>query len=282
MLYARHISAAALALAAMTTAAAAADGKATLTLGTGNISNQEGNAGSINETNATSLAISGYAAADLGAFTLGIDVDITKQFVSQYSQYEGGTSFILHGYTTLSNGMVAGAFLGGGSVSNAQDSSADMTVFGIEGAFDLGTTTVAVTLGGLDGEDSSNSDVFHNATFLRVKGVYALGDDAALTGALFYAKGKQDSGASYDMTAKSISVGYERAISGKPLSYSVGLEAAEYTNGDSGDNGFFNEVRLTAGISYTLGGKSVAESSKAFIFDSPDYARIISAGNMID
>jgi hypothetical protein len=50
----------------------------------------------------------------------------------------------------------------------------------------------------------------------------------------------------------------------------------------TGDNGSFEALRATLGLTVWLGGGSAAEASRRSIFDTPDFARDIESGNNID
>ena len=269
---------------AISTAQMATWGQLELEYGYGFISGIDGNANSIADTNPDSASLDGKLGADFGKYGVQLDLNYTDQFIddNDYTGYANGNLAALHFNYDISPALSMGIVAGLGSTQPANDPEATFNFYALEGAYDLGSYTIMGQIGAFDAEDSSMTDAFHNGTFARVTGAYMLSASAYIDAEIGYFAGKQDNGGSYDMTAITWGVGYSRQIGSRPMVWSVGLEGGNYTNGNGGDNGTFMETRATVGLTMWFGGGSAYDMRTRTIFDTPDFARIVVAGNSID
>lgn len=261
-------------------------GQLEVELGFGSISNTDGNANAISEQNPGSASLNGQIGADFGAYGVQADLQYTQQFIDEnsYTGFADGYLGALHFNYTLSSGLALGIVGGGGQTQPAGESNglADFSFYALEAAYDFGAYTVLGQVGAFDAEDSSNTDAFHDGTFVRLAGLYDLSSASTIEAELGYFSGKQDSGASYDMEAFTWGLGYNRQIGSRPMVWSVGVEGGHYSNGTSGDNGTYDETRVTLGLTMWFGGGSASDARNRAIFDTADFARIVEAGNNID
>jgi hypothetical protein len=81
------------------------------------------------------------------------------------------------------------------------------------------------------------------------------------------------------MHAYTWGLSYNRQIGPNPMAWNAEVEGGHYHNGD---NGSYEDLRATLGLTLWLGGGSAAEASRRSIFDTHDFARVIESGNNID
>lgn len=259
-------------------------GQLDVDLGKNHISDTEGEADGIFDRNPTTLDLSGRIGADWGAFGAQLDLNYSSQNIpdDQASGYLEGNFATLRANYDVSAALTFGAFYGAGQSTPAADPRADLDFYGLETAYASGAFMLGGQLGAFDSEDSADTNAFHDGRFVRLSGLYALGESGAIEAELGYFDGKQDSFSSYDMYATTWGVKYSRQFGANPMAWSVGVDGGGYSNGDDGDNGKFAETRVTLGLSAWFGDDSLSSAKRRGIFGQPDFARIVASGNNVD
>jgi hypothetical protein len=252
--------------------------------GLASIGGTEGNADNIEERNPTTYGVAGSIGADWGRFGAQLDLSYNARDIdrTEYTGYYWGNFAALRATYDITDAFAVGAVYGAGASRQAGDDTADLTFYALEGAYSAGAGAYGLQLGKFDSEDGDDTDAFHDGTYARAVAIYSLGNGGVIEGELGYYDGKQDSGAFYNMHAITWGIEYSRQLGDRPMAWSVGLDGGHYTNGDDGDNGKFNEARLTLGLTAWFGDGDLASAKKRGVFSQPDFARIVEAGNSVD
>lgn len=258
-------------------------GQFDLEVGAGKIASQEGNATFIDETSPTAARAYGKLGVDFGQFGLQVDLSRSAQKIDP-DEYTG---FLVGGYAALHvkydfGAGQAGLFGGKGKTTPASDGTADFEFAGLEGSYNFGSVLMTASAGKFDATDDDDTDAFHDGRFARMGALYVLGNGGVMEGGLAYFKGKQDTGASYDMNAFVWDVKYSQAIGSSSFAWSAGLQGGRYSNGNGGDNGKYTETRAMVGFTTWFGGGSFDEAKRRGAFDVVDFARVVNAGNNVD
>lgn len=252
--------------------------------GLAHISNTEGNATVIPDRDPTTYDLSGRIGVDWGAFGAQLDLSYSAQDIDPavYTGYYWGQFGAIHANYDLSPVLTLGAAYGAGQTKPADDDTADFDFYALEGAYTAGAGVYGLQLGSFDSSDPDGTDTFHDGSFARLAAIYTLGNGGVIEGEVAYFDGKQDSGAIYNMHAYTWGVEYSQQIGANPLAWSVGLDGGHYTNGDGGDNGVFDETRVTLGLTAWFGDSDYASAKNRGIFSQPEFGRIVEAGNNVD
>jgi hypothetical protein len=258
-------------------------GNLNIEYGKTHISGIEGNAGAIFDRNPESLDISGSFGAQWAQFGAQVDLSSASSNspLDEYTGFIDGNLAALHLNYDLSTAKL-GVQYGEGSTRPGDDDIADFDFYALEGTKDFGNFAVSGQWGRFDSTDPDETDAFHNGKFLRVSGVYSLGDAGAIEAELGFFDGKQDNTSPYDMSARTWGVKYSRQFGAEPFAWSVGFDGGTYTNGDVGDNGTYDDSRVSLGLTTWFGDDTLAASKKRGILGQPDFARIVGAGNNVD
>jgi hypothetical protein len=259
-------------------------GQIDLKAGVASIGGTEGNATNVDNRSPTTYDLSGRIGADWGAFGAQLDLNYSARDIDadEYTGYYWGKWAAIRANYDLSPVFALGAVYGAGDLGQAGDYIADFEFYALEGSYSAGAGLYGLQLGAFDSSDPDDTDTFHDGTFVRAAAVYSLGNGGVVEGELAYFDGKQDSGGSYGMYAFTWGVEYSRQFASRPLAWSIGLDGGRFTNGDSGDNGLFNEARLTLGLTAWFGDGDLASAKKRGIFSQPEFGRIVEAGNSVD
>ncbi len=277
-------SAAIVVLASAATAETLTWGQLEVEFGKNRISDTEGNADAIFERNPTTLDLSGKFGADIGQFGAQVDLRYGRTNIptDEYTGFEFGNLAALHLNYDIASTVVMGAQIGTGNTQPADDDDASIDFYALEGAGGIGNVMVAGQIGRFDSEDPDETDAYHDGKFVQVSGIYTLGTSGVIEAELGYFDGKQDSGALYDMYGTTWGVKYSRQFAAEPFAWSVGLDGGSFSNGTAGDNGAYDETRVTLGLSTWFGDDDLAGSKKRGILGQPDFARVGAAGTNVD
>lgn len=259
-------------------------GQIEMKAGLGHIGNAEGNANAIDERDPATYDFSGRLGADWGAFGAQLDLSYSAQDINpdEYTGYYWGKYAAIHANYDLSPALTLGAAYGAGQAQPADDDVANFDFYALEGAYTAGAGVFGLQLGSFDATDSDDTDAFHDGSFVRLSTVYSLGNGGVIEGEVAYFDGKQDSSASYNMHAYTWAVEYSQQIGANPFAWSIGLDGGRYSNGDNGDNGTYDETRVTLGLTAWFGDSDFGAAKRRGIFSQPEFGRIVASGNNID
>lgn len=277
-------SCAILALATSATAETLTWGNLNIEYGKGHIGGAQGNATAIFDRNPESLDLSGSFGAQMGQFGAQIDLSSssTNSPLDEYTGFIDGNLAALHLNYDLSTAKI-GAQYGEGTTRPGDDDTADFDFYALEGAGDFGNFAIAGQIGRFDSTDPDETDAFHDGSFVRLAGIYTLGDAGVIEAELGFFDGKQDNVLNrHDMSARTWGVKYSRQFGADPFAVSVGLDGGDFSNGNAGDNGSYDDTRVSLGLTTWFGDDTLADSKKRGILGQPDFARIVGAGNNVD
>ncbi|WP_137111025.1 hypothetical protein [Rhodobacter sp. SY28-1] len=146
-----------------------------------------------------------------------------------------------------------------------------------------GNFAFAGRIGRFDDTEPDETDAFHDGKFVRLSGIYTLGDARVIEAEVGFFDGKQDNILNrYDMTARTWGVKYSRQFAAEPFAWSVGLDGGSYSNDTVMDHGAHDVTRVSLGLTTWFGDDTLAASKKRGILGQPDFARIVGAGNNVD
>ncbi len=221
-----------------------------------------------------------------GVFAIQGDLQASGDWLdsSAFSQYQSGIIGGLHlNWRDPSRGLL-GLFGGVGAETSPGDTPATFWFGGAEGQLYLGSATLYLQGGYMDSKDSSGTDAFHDAAFVRGVGRYFLSNSTAISGEIFYAAGLQDS-TNYSMNVLTWGVKLEHALASHPVILTAAYEGGHYDNGGccSGDSGLFTDNRFLIGAKVMFGEKDLLTNDRfGQTLDLPDFGRIVASGNSID
>ena len=252
--------------------------------GSTHVSNIEGEASSIDDRNPTGYDLAGRIGADWGAFGAQLDLNYSGRNIDPTvsAGYYWGRFGTLRANYDISSALTLGAAYGAGDAAGADDDQATFDFYALEGAYSAGAGVYGLQLGTFDASDPQDTDAFHDGSFARASTIYTLGNGSVVEGALAYFDGKQDASGIFNMHAYTWSVEYSQQIGANPLAWSVGLDGGKFKNGDDGDNGSYNETRVTLGLTAWFGDSDLGSAKRRGIFSDPEFGRIIQAGNNVD
>jgi hypothetical protein len=256
-------------------------GQANLATGLGKVVGSFGNGDSISDETVGSTEFLGRLGADFGAFGAEVDLSYSGQEVplSDSAFYFGRYISVRANYD-LSDALTIGAVYGDGVSQPFGDLRANLTFKAVEGAYTTGPSSFGLQFGVFDADDQ---DTFHNGRFVRVSAVHALRNGGLIEGEIGLFSGRQETGSEFAMQATTWRIGYSRQIGSKPLAVSVGLDGGSYSNGQGdSDNGSYDEVRVTLGLTAWFGDGDFASAKRRGVFGQPEFGRIVSAGSNLD
>lgn len=253
-------------------------------IGQSRISDVEGNSNSIFDRNPETMELSGAFGADWGP--VGAQVDLTYGKTNsppdEYTGFVNGNMAALHLNYDLS-AVKVGAQYGEGTTRPGDDFTSDFDFYALESAGGVGNFMLAGQIGRFDSNDPDETDTFHDGKFLRLSGIYTLGESGAIEAEVAFFDGKQDNILNrYDMTARTWGVKYSRQFAAQPFAWSVGVDGGSFSNDSVMDHGAYDDTRVSLGLTTWFGDDTLAASKKRGILGQPDFARIVGAGNNVD
>lgn len=259
-------------------------GNLNIEYGKSHIGDVEGNSNSIFDRHPESTDLSGTFGASFAQFGAQIDLShaSTNSPSDEYTGFIDGNLAAVHLNYDLSVARV-GAQYGEGTTRPGDDFTSDFDFHALEGAGSFGNFALAGQLGRFDSTDPDDTDTFHDGRFLRLSGVYTLGDAGAIEAELGFFDGKQDNVLNrYDMSARTWGVKYSRQFAAQPFAWSVGLDGGSFSNDTVVDHGAYDDTRVSLGLTTWFGDDTLSAAKKRGILGQPDFARVIGAGNNVD
>ena len=260
--------------------------------GYASLTNRAGNAtGDIDDTGYGLIGGAGRVSVPfLNMFSVQLDVEGENNFLDNATSGQYAGSILGAGHVSYRdpNMFLIGLFGGLGEVYIDGDDDADMAFAGVEGQYYWNDLTLYLQGGWLDGDDPDNSDVFHDAWFIRGEGRYFWGDNTMFSAQLAYANGEQDSGSGYDMDVWGWGVRAEHQFDQFhqfPVGVFAAYEGGHYDNGccGPGDRGRYTEHVFLAGGKFVFGPPSLKQNDRGgATLNLPRFGRWIGSGNAID
>jgi hypothetical protein len=140
-------------------------------------------------------------------------------------------------------------------------------------------------LGRFDATGADLTNAFHSGNFARLGAIYTLSGNGVIQADIGLFDGLQDSVPNHTMEGATWSVEYARQIGAKPLAWSVGLDGGAFENTDlegGGDEGSFDTMRATVGLTAWFGDGDLASAKRRGIFSQPDFGYVVDTGNLVD
>ncbi len=257
-------------------------GQLDLRAGVGQVSTISGDNDAGRASDPDTIEVTGRLGADWGAFGLQLDLmngsqsfDESTSAAHRYGQFASLRANYDFG------GFVLGTVYGEGVASANTSVEATFDFYALEGAYRLGDSMIGLQIGAFDAQDLATTDAFHDGTFARLSGLYALADGSVISGDLGLFAGSQDTNAVYDMDAQTLGVTYSRQIGARPLAWSLGVEYGRYEIFGA-EAGAFSDTRMMLGLTTWFGDNDLASAKRRGFLGQPDFGRITSGGTLLD
>ncbi len=262
-------------------------GQAKLSAGALHFGNLQGEAAAIDDVDPETYDFAARLGADWGALGAEIGVQYGDHATAAGADYghDWGRQATLRLTYDLSPTMALGVVYGAGSAQPLNPPRAQLDFYAVEGAYDAGPILLGLQLGRFDATDADLTNAFHSGSFARLGAIYTLSGNGVIQADISVFDGLQDSVPNHTMEGATWSVEYARQIGARPVAWSVGLDGGAFENtdlGGGGDEGSFDTMRATVGLTAWFGDGDLASAKRRGIFDQPDFGYVLDTGNLVD
>jgi hypothetical protein len=262
-------------------------GQAKLSVGALHFGSLTGESGAIDDVDPETSDLALRFGADWGAWGMDLGLQYGDHDTAGTSTYghDWGRQATLRLTYDLSPDMALGAVYGAGSAQPLDAARAQIDFYALEGAYGTGALQLGLQLGRFDALDADLTNAFHSGTFARLGAIYSLGSTGVIQADVGLFDGLQDSVPNHSMDGMTWSVEYTRQVGENPLAWSVGLDGGAFENADlggGGDDGSFNTMRATVGLTAWFGDGDLSSAKRRGIFSQPDFGYVLDTGNLVD